>query len=131
MKWNEQGFTLIELLIVIAVIGVLAAALLVAINPLEQLNRAKDAGAKSDAVQLYRAALAAYTGKGTLVTPDGSYGSQQPFVDAGDLKTIIKDGNGGPHYQTSVNANWIGPGDFEIDTGWLRSQQNLNAAKNQ
>jgi len=46
---------LVELLIVIALIGVLAVAVLAAINPLEQLNRARDTGMESDASQLLAA----------------------------------------------------------------------------
>lgn len=53
-KFN-LGFTLVELLIVIALLGVLAAAVLAAINPLEQANRARDAKYKSDASQLLAA----------------------------------------------------------------------------
>ncbi len=51
----ERAFTLVELLIVIALIGVLAVAVLAAINPLEQLNRARDTGMESDASQLLAA----------------------------------------------------------------------------
>ena len=54
--WEKsKGFTLVELLIVIALIGVLAVAVLAAINPLEQLNRARDTGMESDASQLLAA----------------------------------------------------------------------------
>jgi prepilin-type N-terminal cleavage/methylation domain-containing protein len=49
------GFTLVELLIVIALLGVLAAAVLAAINPLEQANRARDTRVRSDASQLLAA----------------------------------------------------------------------------
>ncbi|MDP3954933.1 MAG: type II secretion system protein [bacterium] len=52
---NRAGFTLIELLIVIALIGILAVAVLAAINPIEQLNRARDTGMESDATQLISA----------------------------------------------------------------------------
>lgn len=52
---KTKGFTLVELLIVIALIGVLAVAVLAAINPLEQLNRARDTGMESDASQLLAA----------------------------------------------------------------------------
>ncbi|OGM57296.1 hypothetical protein A3E46_02785 [Candidatus Woesebacteria bacterium RIFCSPHIGHO2_12_FULL_46_16] len=47
-----SGFTLVELLIVIALLGVLAAAVLAAINPLEQANRARDTRMRSDGSQL-------------------------------------------------------------------------------
>ena len=52
MKKLSSGFTLIELLIVIAVLGILAVAVLSAINPIEQINRSRDTGSRSDAEQL-------------------------------------------------------------------------------
>jgi prepilin-type N-terminal cleavage/methylation domain-containing protein len=55
MTARIKGFTLVELLIVIALLGVLAAAVLAAINPLEQANRARDTRVKSDASQLLAA----------------------------------------------------------------------------
>jgi len=59
--FSSKGFTLIELLIVIAILGVLAAGVLVAIDPVEQLNRARDASRKSSVSQLGRALQAYYT----------------------------------------------------------------------
>lgn len=49
---SQAGFTMIELLIVITILGILATAVLSAINPLEQINRGRDTGSKSDAEQL-------------------------------------------------------------------------------
>ncbi len=46
---------MIELLIVIAVLGVLAVAVLAAINPIEQINRGRDTGSRSDSEQLLSA----------------------------------------------------------------------------
>jgi prepilin-type N-terminal cleavage/methylation domain-containing protein len=49
------GFTMIELLIVITILGILATAVLSAINPLEQINRGRDTATQSDAEQLINA----------------------------------------------------------------------------
>jgi len=61
---KKLGFTMIELLIVIAVLGILAVAVLSAINPIEQINRGKDTGSRSDAEQLLSASDRFYAGKG-------------------------------------------------------------------
>lgn len=45
---NKRAFTLIELLIVIALLGILAAAVLIAINPTKRNQQARDAIRKSD-----------------------------------------------------------------------------------
>ena len=42
-KTNYRGFTLIELLIVIGIIGFLAAAILVAVDPVKRIQSARDA----------------------------------------------------------------------------------------
>ena len=55
IKSWQRGFTLIELLIVIALIGILAVALLSAINPLEQLRKGRDSARKADASELLNA----------------------------------------------------------------------------
>jgi len=57
----KKGFTLIELLIVIAILGVLAVVVLVAINPVQQLARTRDAGRMSSVAQLGHAVEAYYT----------------------------------------------------------------------
>ncbi|NIT04039.1 prepilin-type N-terminal cleavage/methylation domain-containing protein [Candidatus Saccharibacteria bacterium] len=58
----KKGFTLIELLIVITIIGVLAVAILSAINPIEQIRRAQDQGLESDASELLNGLERYYTG---------------------------------------------------------------------
>lgn len=58
---QAAGFTLIELLVVIAIIGVLAVAVLSAINPVEQINRGQDTRLNNDASQLLAASERFYT----------------------------------------------------------------------
>ena len=45
---NLKSFTLIELLVVIAILGILSAAILVAINPTKRLQQARDTQRKND-----------------------------------------------------------------------------------
>src|SRR3989344_9177132 len=48
MQIQRKGFTLIELLIVIGIIGILAAAVIVVLNPAELLAQARDGTRLSD-----------------------------------------------------------------------------------
>lgn len=57
----KRGFTLIELLIVITIIGVLAVAILSAIDPIEQIRRAQDTGRRSDSAEFLNGLERFYT----------------------------------------------------------------------
>ena len=48
MKKTAQGFTLVELLVVIAIIAILAAVVLLVVNPLELTRRGRDATRLAD-----------------------------------------------------------------------------------
>jgi prepilin-type N-terminal cleavage/methylation domain-containing protein len=54
---DQKGFTLIELLIVIAIIGFLAAAVLVAVDPVKRIQDSRDARRFSEANALLNAIL--------------------------------------------------------------------------
>ena len=102
---KAPGFTLIELLVVIALIGILAVAVLSALNPTEQVNKAKDAKMSADASQLlsaidrYYAAnfqfpWTMYRGAPTY-QPDSPYGAPAYFYGVGvcgnQLDTGVQD----------------------------------------
>jgi prepilin-type N-terminal cleavage/methylation domain-containing protein len=82
-----KGFTLIELLIVMAILGVLAVVVLVAINPVQQLARTRDAGRKSGVTQIGHAAEAFYTSHGGTYMAD-SNAWLSTLSNAGELASI-------------------------------------------
>ncbi len=91
MKRNTaRGFTLIELLIVIGVLGILAVAVLSAINPIEQINRSRDTGSKSDAEQLIGAVDRFYAVRGFYpwVTGAGVTNYTLSWTQVGDSWTV-------------------------------------------
>jgi prepilin-type N-terminal cleavage/methylation domain-containing protein len=81
---NRKGFTLIELLIVIAIIGILAAAVLVAVDPVGRIQDARNARRWSEVNGILNAVLnkqvddrALYTaasGSTNPVVPSDTYG---------------------------------------------------------
>jgi len=91
---NKKGFTLIELLIVIVILGILAAALLSAINPLEQIRKSQDTSKKSDAAELLNALERYYTTfqfypSGSAAAPTGDLGTSP--VAASSLTAVRTD----------------------------------------
>lgn len=97
-----RGFTLIELLVVIGVLGILAAGLLAAIDPLEQLRKGRDTQKRNVAVELnnaltrYNAVNGDYpwgtgsTGPVTLAAASGTI--IQSLVGVGELKPTFNQG---------------------------------------
>ncbi len=81
---SSSAFTLIELLIVIAVLGVLAAVVLIAIDPLEQLARGRDSGVKQSVGQLGRAVQSYYTVNQALPLANTSWITT--LVNSGEIK---------------------------------------------
>lgn len=88
--FSSKGFTLIELLIVIAILGVLAAGILVAVDPVEQLARGRDAGRKSVVGQVGRAFQAYYTSNSAYPTTAQwtNNVTTNVLVTSGEIKVI-------------------------------------------
>lgn len=105
----KKGFTLIELLIVMAILGVLAVVVLVAINPVQQLARTRDAGRKSGVGQVGRAMEAYYTSHGgSYITETSSWIGD--LVAAGELSTVPSAIAGGVAGYTVCSEN--------VQSGW-------------
>jgi len=98
-KTALKGFTLIELLIVIAIIGVLAAIVLVAIDPAEKLAQARDSGRKSDLGQIATALEAYFTS-----SSNAQYPANQDALTSSELRKIPKDPKTGASYTMSLSA---------------------------
>ena len=64
--FRQAGFTLMELLIVIGVLGILAAGLLAAIDPFEQLKKARDTNNRSAAIEFLGSSQRYYATHGYL-----------------------------------------------------------------
>src|SRR3989338_4170740 len=95
-----KGFTLIELLIVIAILGILAAAVLVAINPGKRTRQAQDAKRKNDIGALATEIQGFYTTPG-----QGFYPSNLSVLVAQSyLKQMPQDPTANADYAYSINV---------------------------
>lgn len=106
---SPKGFTLVEIIIVIALIGAVATALIVGINPVDQLRKSTDADRKSDLAQLQRALELYYQDNGSYPPSSADYkirsgtttlawgSSWQPY-----MSTLPKDPNPTQSYQYYV-----------------------------
>lgn len=87
MNKHKQGFTLIELLIVIAILGTLAVVVLLALNPVQQLARTRDAGRISAVTQLGHAIEAYSTSNNGIYVPEGATWITS-LVTAGEIASV-------------------------------------------
>ncbi len=89
---SHRGFTLIELTVVMGVLGVLMGALIIVVNPTEQMRKAHDTQRKNDLSQIQRALeiyyndhgkypdMSAYMIVNTDGTPVGWGSSWSPYI---------------------------------------------------
>ncbi len=120
--FSSKGFTLIELLIVIAILGVLAAGILVAIDPVDKINAANDSKVQNDVSATGRASEA------YVVTHNGLY----PFAlvnleTSGELKKVPTAPSGYTAYAAVVPATCTAENDVDcisiVITGQLKAKR--------
>ena len=97
---RTRGFTLIELLIVIAILGILAAAVLVAIDPGKRTRQANDAKRKNDIGSLATELQGYYTSPGAGVYP----ASLEVLTAQGYLKTMPLDPTANTPYVYDIRS---------------------------
>jgi len=135
-KGTRKGFTLLEILLVIAAIGILAAIVLVAINPTRQINQARQAAINSDKNTIEKALQQRLIDTGSY--PVGLDGVQRRICSNGntppncvDLSGLIPDyvaaipssttytvakGNDGRVYVNTTNT----AANFTCPTGYIK-----------
>ncbi|OGM36948.1 hypothetical protein A3E41_05740, partial [Candidatus Woesebacteria bacterium RIFCSPHIGHO2_12_FULL_38_9] len=104
------GFTLIELLIVLAILGVLAVVVLIAINPTQQLAKGRDTGRKSSVTQLGRELASYFTARAIFPRNNNCTNMTSNWMDclvaAGSLREIV-----GPiNYSANARCKTAGGG---------------------
>jgi len=96
-KSNGQGFTLVELLVVLTIIAVLAAVVVLIINPVELTKRSRDAARLSDMSNLQSAinvAVQESTNSGTASILCAGTGGATPCQGNSNTGTRVVDGTG-------------------------------------
>ncbi len=141
---RQTGFTLIELLVVITVLGVLATIVLLAVNPGEQLARARDTSRIAGVTQVGRALLAYYTVAGGSLSgvPNGVAGTATgsdwmgPLITSNDLKVRPTNPGWGTAPVAASNCDpgfketSVAPGPANGNAGGYCYQVNLTTSAN-
>lgn len=127
---RTAAFTLIELLIVIGVLGILAAGLMAAVDPFEQLKKARDANNRNAVIELHNGFTRYYATHGGLPWDDTAAAT---FGSRGCVVGLF----GGSRVGTSANLTNAGladcilalEGDGELKTGFVAAVGTAQAAK--
>ena len=91
---NRKGFTLIELLIVIAIIGFLAAAILVAVDPVRRIQESRDARRSAEVNAILNAILNKQVDDRAIY--NGDITASAPIISQGgaNVQVIVTDATG-------------------------------------
>ena len=85
---SRKGFTLIELLIVIAILGIMAAALIATVDPFEQVRKAQDTSLKDKTVEFLNANVRYYTTHNALPWFSLANGGANCYTGGNTIATV-------------------------------------------
>ncbi len=123
---HKRGFTLIELLIVVGILGILAAGLLAAIDPLEQLKKGRDTTKRNIAVEYHNALTRFFAVQGefpwgqgntlavTTLNDMDTAGYTQTLINSGELKSSFNQGLPGNAGDQITVANPVADADIFV-----------------
>lgn len=116
MTNKRKGFTLIELILTITILAVLVAILVVALNPAEQLQRARDAKRVAD-LDALKTALNLYLAQATAtVNMSGDSTPNNRCIGGGGTVSLFTNTNGAAATSTPFTATVNGIGQYIATT---------------
>lgn len=115
----KKGFTLVELLVVIAILGIIAVGLIVAIDPIEQINRATDSSRRSLATDIMNSFNRFYASKNySAACPNTACASYSNSLSTTTPVTIAT--------LTTVNTDMNTAGEVKSATAYTSHSQAAN-----
>ena len=112
---SARGFTLIELLIVIGILGILAAAVVIVLNPGELLAQSRDAQRLQD-LGTINSALAFYASTATTITIGETASHSQATTTNDTCQGVSTAGLASTTYRDVDGTGWVGVNFNELST---------------
>jgi prepilin-type N-terminal cleavage/methylation domain-containing protein len=128
-KIEKKGFTLLEILLVIAAIGILAAIVLIAINPNKQIAQARNVMRRSDSNNIAKA-IEQYAIENGGVYPNGITGAYQDICPVGVSSNCINLNILAPNYIAKIPTDPSG-GNYQVAISPINGKISVQASNSE